>query len=113
MTNQASNPVTGPIETMEKGPRQRSYVALGLAVVGSILALVGFYVTIIAALSGSGTDPGRTIGPVLLFVGIAFELIAIVLSVIGLIAQGRRLVFILAIVIAVLPALYFGWLGVR
>ena len=111
MTNEAANPVTGPIETIEKGPRQRSYVAFGLGLVGSVLAIVGFYVTIAAALNGTGTDPGHTVGQVLLFVGIAFDLIAIVLAIIGLVAKGRRLFFVLALVVALLPLLLVVGLG--
>jgi len=110
MSSSSDSPVTGPIETIVKGPRQRSWVALGAAVVGTVLAIVGFYTGILAALDGSGSGAG--IALVLFFVGIALNLGAIVLAALSFAKRGRRIVPVIAIAIAVMPLLVIAMLAI-
>lgn len=101
--------LTGPIETITKGPRQRSWVALGGAVVGTVLTLVGFVLSISAALDGGGN--GADVELVILFTGVALDLLAIALAVVTLVRDGRRTLPIIAIAVALLPALVVGMLA--
>ena len=109
MTNGSESTVTGPIETITKGPRERSRVALGAAIVGTLLAVIGFYASIIAALNDGGSGAGLPM--VIFFVGLALDLAAIVLAVVTLVRNGRRRLPIVAIAVAVIPALVIGWLA--
>ena len=109
MSNGSESTVTGPIETITKGPRQRSWVALGAAIVGTVLTIVGFYAAIIAALVDSGSGAGITL--VIFFVGVALDLAAIVLAVVTLVRNGRRRVPIIAIAVAVIPAIVIALLA--
>ncbi len=109
MTNGSDSAVTGPVETIAKGPRQRSWVALGAAIVGTVLTIVGFYAAIIATLVDSGTGAGITL--VIFFVGVALDLSAIVLAVVTLVRNGRRRVPIIAIAVAVIPAIVIALLA--
>lgn len=108
MTNGAEPTVTGPIQTISKGPRQRSWVALGAAVVGTVLAVVGFYSSIIAALDGGGSGAGLAL--VLFLVGLALDLVAIVLAIVTIIRDHRRVLPLIAIGVALIPALLMLWL---
>ena len=103
--NREESPVTGPIETIARGPRQRSLVAIGTAAVGTILAVVGFYAGIIAALDGSGNGAGVWL--VVMFVGLLLDLIAIVLAVITLVRGSRERLPIATIAVALIPAIVF------
>ena len=103
-----SSPITGPIETIVKGPSQRSWVAIGAAVVGSVLAVVGFYATIIAALDGSGSGP--TVSLVVMLVGLVLNLVAIVLAIVTLVRDKKRRLPWVAIAIALVPVITFVWL---
>lgn len=94
-------PITGPIETIAKGPRQGSYVALAAAVVGSVLAIVGFYAGIPAALDGSGSGAGLTL--VLVFAGLVLDLVGIILAIVSLVRRAPKLVPWVAIVVALAP----------
>ena len=98
-------PVTGPIQTIARGPHQRSLVAIGAAAVGTILAVVGFYAGIIAALDGSGNGAGVWL--VVLFVGLLLDLIAIVFAVITLVRRSRKRLPIITIAVALIPAIVF------
>ena len=109
MSNGSESTVTGPIETITKGPRQRAWVALGAAIVGTVLTVVGFYAAIIAALVDSGSGAGITM--VIFFVGVALDLAAIVLAVVTLVRNGRRRVPIIAIAVAVIPAIVIALLA--
>lgn len=102
--------VTGPIATISKGPRQRSGVALGAAIVGTLLTLVGFYASILAALVDSGTGAGITL--VVFFVGIALDLAALILAIVTLVRDGRRVLPIVAIAVALIPALVIALLAI-
>jgi hypothetical protein len=106
MTNHTDSAVTGPIATITQGPRQRSGVALAAAIVGSLLTTGGFFGAIITGLVES--DAGVNISTVIFFVGVALALAAIALAVVTLVRGGRRVVPIVAIVIALLPALLIG-----
>lgn len=110
MTNGSEPTVTGPIQTITKGPRQRSWVALGAAIVGTALAVIGFYASIIAALNASGSGAGLAL--VLFFVGLALDLAAIVLAIVTLVKNGRRMLPLVAIGIALIPALVIAWLSI-
>jgi hypothetical protein len=101
--------VTGPIETITKGPRQRSWVALGAAVVGTVLTLVGFVLSIAAALDGGGH--GADVELVIFFTGIALNLLAIALAVVTLARDGRRTLPIVATAVALIPALVVGMIA--
>lgn len=103
--NRAETPVTGPIETIARGPRQRSLVGIGAAVVGSILAIVGFYAGIIAALDGSGNGAGVWVAVML--VGVLLDLAAIVLAIVALARGSRRRLPIATIAVALIPAIVF------
>ena len=103
--NRADNPVTGPIETIARGPRQRSFVAIGAAAVGTVLAVVGFYVGIVAALSGSGNGAGVWL--VVTLVGLVLDVIAIVLAVVTLVRRGGHRLPIATIAVALIPAIVF------
>jgi hypothetical protein len=103
--NRPQTPVTGPIETISRGPRQRSLVAIGAAVVGTVLAVVGFYVGIIAALDGSGNGAGVWL--VVMLVGLLLDLTALVLAVIVLARGGKRILPITTIAVALIPAIVF------
>lgn len=107
MTSPEDAPLTGPIQTITRGPRQRSLVALGAAIIGSTLTVVGFSTWILAALDGSGSSAGFGIGQVLFFVGVALGILAIVLAVWSLVRGVRRVLPIGAIVVAVMPAVWF------
>ncbi len=109
MTKPPESTVTGPIETITKGPRQRSWVALGAAIVGTLLAVGGFYGSIIAALVDSGSGAGITL--VLFFVGLALDLAAIVLAIVTLVRNGRRRLPVVAIAVALVPALVIALLA--
>lgn len=98
-------PVTGPIETIARGPRQRSLVGIGAAAVGTILAVVGFYAGIIAALNGSGNGAGVWL--VVMFVGLLLDLIAIVLAIVTLVRGASRRLPIATIAVALIPAIVF------
>ena len=102
--------VTGPIETIAKGPRQRSWVAVGAAIVGTLLTLGGFVASILAALVDSGTGAGITL--VVFFVGVAIDLLAIGLAVVTLVRNGRRVLPVVAIAIALIPALVIALLAI-
>jgi len=97
-----SSPVTGPIQTITKGPKQQGIVALGASIVGAALMLTGFFVGITSALDGAGNPVGRSLGLVLFFVGVVLVLLAIVLSIISLV-KGARLVPVVALVVAFSP----------
>ena len=107
MSNGTDSPVTGPIETIARGPRQRSLVALGAAAVGTVLAVVGFYSGIIAALDGRGN--GAEIWLVVMFVGLLFDVVALVLAILSLVQRRSKVVSAAAIVVALVPAI---WLAV-
>jgi hypothetical protein len=110
MTNGAEPTVTGPIQTLVARPRQRVWVALGAAVVGTVLAIVGFYSGIIAALDGSGSGAGLAL--VLFFVGLALDLAAIIIAIVTLVRGGRRTLALIAIGVAIIPALLIAWLSI-
>ena len=110
MTNGPESAVTGPIETIAKGPRERSRVALGAAIVGSLLAVAGFYASILAALNDGGSAAGLPM--VIFFVGLALDLAAIVLAVVTLVRNGRRRLPIVAIAVALIPALVIALLAI-
>ena len=103
--NRAEIPVTGPIETIARGPHQRSLVAIGAAAIGTILAVVGFYVGIIAALDGSGHGAGVWL--VVMLVGLLLDLIAIVLAIVTLVRGGGRRLPIITIAVGLIPAIVF------
>ena len=109
MTNGPESAVTGPIETITKGPRERSRVALGAAVVGSLLAVIGFYASILAALNDGGSGAGLPM--VIFFVGLALDLAAILLAVVPLVRNGRRRLPVVAIAVALIPALVIALLA--
>lgn len=108
MTSGTGSPVTGPIETIAKGPRQRSWVALGAAIVGTVLTVGGFVASILSALGGSSAGAG--IALVVFFVGIALDLAALVLAIVTLVRAGRRVVPWIAIAVALIPLLVYGLL---
>ena len=110
MSSPADSPITGPIETIAKGPRQRSWVAVGAAIVGTLLTLGGFVASILAALVDSGTGAGITL--VVFFVGVALDLAAIVLAVVTLARNGRRVLPVVAIAIALIPLFVIGLLAI-
>ena len=110
MTNGSESSVTGPIETITKGPRERSWVALGAAIVGTLLAVIGFYASIIAALNDGGSGAGLPM--VIFFVGLALDLAAILLAVVTLVRSGRRRLPIVAIAVALIPALVIALLAI-
>lgn len=110
MTSPSASPVTGPIETIAKGPRQRSWVAVAAAIVGTLLTLGGFVASILAALVDSGTGAGVTL--VIFFVGIALDLIAIVLAIVTLVRNGRRVIPVVAIAIALVPLFVIGLMAI-
>lgn len=97
-----SAPVTGPIQTVAKGPKQQGLVALGSAVIGATLMVTGFFVGITTALNGAGREAGGGIALVLFFVGVALVVLAIVLAVISLV-KGSRALPIAALVAAFIP----------
>jgi hypothetical protein len=97
--------VTGPIDTIRKGPRQRSFVGLAAAIVGLVLSVVGFYAVVIEALNDAGTGPNLSL--VILLLGLAFLLIGLVIGVIGLIAHGKKLVPAITLVVVLAPVVLF------
>lgn len=107
MANGSESTVTGPVETIVAKPRQRPWVALGAAVVGTVLAIVSFYTGIVAALDASGSGAGLAM--VFFFVGLALDLAAIVLAIVTLVRQGRRLLPIVAIAVALVPGLIIAF----
>lgn len=110
MSSGSESTVTGPIETIARGPRQRAWVALAAAIVGTLLTLGGFFASIIAALVDSGTGAGVTL--VVFFVGIALDLGAITLAIITLVRSGRRIVPWIAIAVALIPLFAIGMLAI-
>ena len=110
MSTGSDSTVTGPIETIAKGPRQRSWVALGAAIVGTVLAVVGFYTGIIAALDGSGSGAG--VAMVVFFVGLALDVAAVILAIVTLVRNGRRVLPIIAIAVALIPAITIAYLAI-
>ena len=108
MSSGSESTITGPIETITKGPRERSRVALGAAIVGTLLTIGGFYATIIAALNDGGSGAGLPM--VIFFVGIALDLTAIVLAIVTLVRNGRRRLPVVAIAVALVPALVIALL---
>jgi hypothetical protein len=103
-------PITGPIETIAKGPRQGSYVALAAAVAGSVLAIVGFYAGIPAALSGGGSGAGLTL--VLMFVGLVLDVVGVILAIVMLVRGAPKLVPWVAIVAAFAPVILLAVLAI-
>ena len=99
-----SSPVTGPIQTITKGPKQQGLVALGASIVGAALKVTGFFVGIPTALDdgGSGRAAGNALALVLFFVGVVLVLLAIVLSIVSLV-KGSRLLPIVALVVSFSP----------
>lgn len=110
MTNGPESTVTGPIQTIAKGPRQRSWVALGAAIVGTVLAVVGFYASVIAALNDGGSGAGLPM--VIFFVGLALDLAAIVLAIVTIVRDRSRLLPLIAIGVALIPVLVIAWLSI-
>lgn len=98
----SSSAVTGPIQTIAKGPNEQSIVAVGAAVVGAALMVIGFFVGITSALDGAGNPGGRALALVLFFVGVVLVILAIVLAIVSLV-KGKRLLPLLALVIALSP----------
>jgi hypothetical protein len=96
--------ITGPIDTMRKGGRPRALVGLAASVIGSALAIGGFYGMIVDALNGAGAG----IGQVVTLLGIAFTVIGLVIGIIGLVRRGHTALSIATIVIAVVPELFFA-----
>lgn len=103
MSTPTDPPLTGPIQTITASSTKRSVVALAAAVVGSTLTIVGFFTWIIAALDGTGTNPGASIGQVLFFVGLTLGTLGIVLAIWSLVKGAPRVVPILAIAVSVAP----------
>ena len=97
-----SSPVTGPIQTITKGPKQKGVVALGAAIVGAVLMVSGFFVGITSALDGAGNPAGRNLALVLFFVGVVLGLLGIVLAVMSFV-KGLRLLPVLALAVAFSP----------
>lgn len=110
MSNNSDNQVTGPIETVIRGPRQSAMVALGTATVGSILAIVGFYASIGAALDGSGSGPTVTL--VILYVGLILDLAAIVLAIVSIVRGSSKTLPFAAMLVALLPAIVLAVLAI-
>lgn len=103
-------PITGPIETIAKGPRQGAYVALAAAAVGSVLAIVGFFVAINAALDGGGSGAGTELAVTI--TGLVFDLVAIVLALVMLVRGAPKVVPWLAIGVAFGPEILVAVLEV-
>jgi len=97
-----SSPVTGPIQTIVKGPKQQGVVALGAAIAGAVLMVSGFFVGITSALDGAGNPAGRSLALVLFFVGVVLGLLAIALAVMSFV-KGLRLLPMLAVGVAFSP----------
>lgn len=99
-----SSAVTGPIQTIAKGPKQQGVVALASAVLGAALMITGFFVAITTALDAGGANRavGSGIALVVFFVGVVLVILAIVLSIISLV-KGKRLLPILALLVAISP----------
>jgi hypothetical protein len=110
MSNGAGAPVTGPVQTIVRRPGTRAWVALGVGAVATVLTLVGFYSTIISALDGGGSGP--TVELAIFLAGIVLGLAAIVLAIVTLVRDGRRLVPVIAIAVALIPALVIAWLAI-
>ncbi len=104
MTNDLPT-VTGPIDTLRKGPRQRGIVGLVAAILGAALAFGGFYFVIQDALNGGGNGP--TVSLVVVVLGLAFMAIALVLGVASLVTRASKVISIITIVVAVLPLAAF------
>lgn len=85
-------------------------IAIALATVGTVAAVVGFYATIIAALDDSGSGPGLI--PVVMLVGLALALAALVLAVVALVRDKQRRLPLVAIAIALIPAITFVWIAI-
>lgn len=94
-------PITGPIETIAKGPRQGSLVALAAAVVGSVLAIVSFYAGIPAALDGSGSGVGVTL--VLMLAGLVLDVVGVIIALVMLARRAPKVVPLVTIAVAVAP----------
>jgi len=104
MSSPKDAPLTGPIQTIAAGRRPRSLVALGAAIAGSILTIVGFYAWVLAALNGTGEGTG--IGQVLFFVGLTLSAIAIGLAIWSLVKGAPKLLPIAAIAVALGPIFF-------
>jgi hypothetical protein len=96
--------ITGPIDTIRKGGRPRALVGLAASVVGCVLAIAGFYGIIVDALNGTGAG----VGQVVTLLGLAFTLIGLVIGIVGLVQRGHKVLAIAAIVVAVIPEIFFA-----
>ena len=113
MTSRNDAPFTGPIQTVTAGHRPRSLAALGAAIAGSVLTIVGFFTWIVGALDGTGASAGTTIGQVLFFVGLALGAVAIALAIVTLVKGAPKLLPIAAIAVALAPVLFLLGLSIR
>lgn len=111
MSSPTNAPLTGPIQTITAGHRPRSLAALGAAIAGSILTVVGFYAWIIAALNGTGEGTG--LGQVLFFVGLTLGAVAIGLAIFTIVKGAPRLLPVATIAVALAPAVFLLGLSIR
>jgi hypothetical protein len=89
--------VTGPAAS-----NKLAFTAIAAGMLGGALAITGFYVTIIAALDGTGTRPG--VGPFMFFAGAAINLAGFVLAVVALVRSDSKRMPGLALAVTLLPA---------
>jgi len=113
MSTPKDAPLTGPVETITAGRKPRSLVALAAAIAGSVLMIVGFFTWILGALNGSGASAGASIGQVMFFVGLALDIIAVILAVWSIIRKDPKLLPVAAIAIAFAPVLFLLGLQMR
>ncbi len=80
-------------------PGRTALVALVLAIVGAGLGFAGFVTGVDAALGGQRP----TINIAIFFVGVGLLLVALVLSILGLLRTSSKLLSTIALVVALLP----------
>ena len=92
-------------------PGRTALVALVLAIVGAGLGFAGFVTGVDAALGGQRP----TINIVIFFVGVGLLLVAVVLSIVGLLRTSAKVLSTIALVVALLPitGLIVAALGAR
>ena len=80
-------------------PGRTALVALVLAIVGAGLGFAGFVTGVDAALGGQLL----TLNIILFFVGVGLLLIALVLSILGLLRTSAKVLSTVALLVAILP----------
>jgi hypothetical protein len=78
-------------------------IAIFMAIVGAVLIAYSFLTGIAVALDGSSDGPAIYIA--LFFIGVALAVLAVIFALVGITRRAHRFLSIVALLIALLPAL--------